>query len=563
MSGEHSRQAYVALLFGIARRERTGVLEVRQGRNWRRLRFARGVPVSYASSLESESLAKTLVKAGMVAAKPLKKVQDKLRPGEHLQDELISLGLLDEEELVAHHLAQLERGSAAPLAWPKGTWTFAVHDRVSPAIDPNLLPPASALRGLWSAVLQHLDMEEAASFVSAADAGPLKACEGLQEGLAQLGVEGALATLHEQLPDEGMGADEIFRLVQDRSGTLLHLLWVLESAGLLHRPGRPLPDDLAALVRGDLGEEEPDYTTDQKAREEAVKRRTGEHRKASSGQHSKPGAAEAAQNLANLPGLLKAARKQRMSRTFYGFLDVKPTAHVDEIESSYRRLVQLWQTASRSPSIPPEAKRDAHALVQAALTIWKTLSEPDRRREYDRRLGQGRAPALESLVTATSGRTFRSNPGIEAPTEPRASSAQLSKPRAESSHRTQVTKSGRARRLVDSGEFAQAMPLLRQLRLENPSDGAILADLGWTTWKLKGSTDSGEESADDYLQLALTFDPTNTRALEFLARLAHERGSDDEARRYVQRLLAIEPDSKWGTAAMRSFGGSPRRGRRG
>ena len=397
------------------------------------------------------------------------------------------------------------------------------------------------------------------------DAGPLGATDSLADVLADLGVDGALAELPQHLGEGPLEVDEIFRRVQDRSGTLLHLLWVLESAGVLERPGRPLPDDVAALVRGDLGAEVEFKRPE--SREDARKRRTGEHRKLSSGQHSKPGAAEAAQNLANLPSLLRAARKQRMGRTFYGFLDVKPTARVDEIESSYRRLVQLWQTASRTPSLPADATRDAHALVQAALTVWKTLSEPDRRREYDRRLGQGRAPSLEALVTAASGRTFRSSPGAEVPgtpTPPRARSTghQIKPARGESAR--QVTKAGRARRLVDAGEFAQAVALLRQLRLENPSDGTILADLGWTTWKLKGGGEGADDSAEEYLQLALTFDPTNTRALEFLARVSKERGAEEEARRYVERLLAVDPNSKWGLAAMKTFGRpASRRGRRG
>ena len=570
-----SRQRFAALLFGLHRAERSGLLELRQGRRWRKVWFVRGSPVLYESNLDGEGLARTLVQAGLVAARPMAKVVKKLLPDEILQDELVSLGLVDEDDLREHKRQQLERGAAACLAWSTGRWRFTGHDGLSTAIDRALLPDVNPLRSLWTEVRTQLHMEEAVGFVTDPDAGDLVGSDELDRILGLLEVESPLDGLGAVLAEGDLRIDDLFRKVRDKTGHLVHLVWLLESIGIIGRTGRQPDPTLSELAAGDLAEDdeapapEPPAAAPEPERPEPIPviERSDEvskppqpaPREAHSG--STPRLSKRA--LANLPDLLRTARRHRMSKDFYAFLDQSQGATNEQIEVAYRRLVALWRGAAGTRALPESARKDAHDLVQAALTVWRTLSDPERRQEYDRRLDEGRAPSLESVLSVGITERAMSRPGSPIPqplSTPDGSQPGAPAPR---SARKQVSKQVRARRLVDRGEFNMALPLLQQLRLENPSDPDVMADLGWATWRIK-SHRSGDDSAEEYLRLALTFNHENIRALEFLARIAKERGQEVEARRHVERLLAVDPDSRWGQAAMKSFSaGDPGQGKGG
>ncbi len=511
---QHGRQTFVALFFGLHVAGRTGILEVRRGRNWRRIWIARGRPVRYKSSLEGDA------------------------------------GGSDP--------AQLERASVSPLLWADGTWTFTEADTVTAAIDPSLLPAVQPLRALWHDIRHQIDMEEAAGFVSDPDAGDVRANGQLAGVLASFGVEGALAELGDHLPDEGLPVDELFRKTKDKSGALLHLLWTLETIGMVRRTGREPDPVLAMLARGEQAGEQVDPDQEaEKVRQSRQKRAASSsqtakprYRAASSGLQKKP----SAETLKNLPRLLRTAREHRIQKDFYAFLDLKPSAQIDDVEAAYKRLATLWRGAAQTEQLPMAARKDAHDLVQGALIVWKTLSDPDKRTEYDKRLRQGRAPTLESQIAVKSGSAARaSKPGAPAP-------------KAMGGGGEAADKSARARKLIDRGEFGPAIQLLRALRLDNPSDPDVLADLGWATWRMKGQEES--DNANEFLQLALTFDPTHARGLQYLARLAKEQGRDADARRMVERLLAVDPKDDWARRALKSFdraaaaASSGRRGRK-
>jgi len=554
------------LLFGLHRAARSGLLELRQGRRWRKVWFVAGSPVLYESNLDSEGLAKTLVQAGMVAARPMSKVVKKLLPEESLEDELVSLGLLDEDELREHKRLHLERGAAAGLAWSSGRWRFKAHDDLGTAVDHSLLPEVNPLKALWTEVRTQVHMEEAVGFVTDDQAGDVLTTDQLEPTLALLEVEPPLDGLGPALAEGGLSVDDLFRRVRDKTGHLLHLVWLLETIGVVARSGRQLDPLLAALAAGDVGTDEPEEA--EKAPEVAptapattpepvqVIERSDEVAQPEPPPKKERGTTTprlSKRALANLPELLRTARRHRMSKDFYAFLDQSPDAGLEQIEAAYKRLVGLWRGVAGTHALPESARKDAHDLVQAALTVWRTLSDPERRQEYDRRLADGRAPSLETVVSSGITERAMSKPGTPVPrplSTPGASRPGAPAPR---SARKQVGKQVRARQLVDRGEFSQALPLLQQLRLENPSDADVMADLGWATWRIKAHK-SGDDSAEEYLRLALTFDPQNTRALEFLARIAKERGQEVEARKHVERLLAVDPGSRWGQAAMKSFG---------
>ena len=137
---DRGAETFAALLFGLHRAGRTGILELAHERSWRKLYLVDGTPVMYESSLDGERLSKTLVKADIVSEKPLAKILNSLQPGETLETRLIADGVVGPEELRAHKRTNLERHTAVALEWSQFEYRFSDHRIISGRVDDALLP---------------------------------------------------------------------------------------------------------------------------------------------------------------------------------------------------------------------------------------------------------------------------------------------------------------------------------------------------------------------------------------------------------------------------------------
>ena len=107
---------------------------------------------------------------------------------------------------------------------------------------------------------------------------------------------------------------------------------------------------------------------------------------------------------------------------------------------------------------------------------------------------------------------------------------------------------------MSNGDHERARKLLERARRDSPSSPDILADLGWCTWMVQGRTTGDASESEEFLRLAVAFDPRHASALEFLARIAVERGDTDDARQRVKALLRVVPSSGWGNQTLQSLG---------
>ena len=105
---------------------------------------------------------------------------------------------------------------------------------------------------------------------------------------------------------------------------------------------------------------------------------------------------------------------------------------------------------------------------------------------------------------------------------------------------------------MGQGKHKEALGVLKELRVDNPSDPDIMADLGWATWKIQGGKNG---DAEEFLRLAITFDDRHLLGLEYLARVLVEKGDTDTARVLVQRLSKLDPESVWAKKALRNLSG--------
>ena len=326
---EGGREAYAALLFGLSRTERTGILELHHGRTWRKVYLVRGTPVLYESSLDSERLSKTILQAGLVAKKPLAKVVAGLQPGELLEARLLSEGLVGPEELHAHKQSFLERGAAASLAWSHFSFCFRANDSVGEAIDPALLPLVQPLRGLWAAARQHLTIDEVLPLIDDKEAGDIQATDILEDVLNEMAVEAPMEKLSSLLAEGDLPFEELFSKVGDKSGSLPTLIWLLESIGAIRRTSRASNETRARLVVGkDLPAEEPLFPSGAPVAEDGPDTKaptatgTGQPQSEQNAERKAEQMSALNRTAAHLPELLSTARAHRSGKDFYAFLDL-------------------------------------------------------------------------------------------------------------------------------------------------------------------------------------------------------------------------------------------------
>lgn len=272
-------------------------------------------------------------------------------------------------------------------------------------------------------------------------------------------------------------------------------------------PGSPAPDD---------GERHPRGRTNPMAeRAEALSTTTG--RRPPVGR--------------SLVDLVRRDYRTRMGTDYYTFLGVPSKASAVLIDRASAKLMKRWTRAAKDPELPDDLRLLAKELVQVGHLARRMFSVAERRAEYDRRLARGQAPLAGNIKAARTRDLPRSTPGSLPPTPGGANAAHIA-----------------ARQALRQGNYSHAVHMLRALRMQSPSDPDILCDLGWAVWKASAETD--RDGAEEFLQLASTFDPRHERAREFLARVAVDSGDDEAARGRLDRYLKLRPDAEWARKAL-------------
>ncbi len=536
-SGEHGRQEYVRVLFALYRSQHTGILDIQFGKKSRKLYFLGGNPVGYRSDLPEDEIGRTLVNANLLPAKQVNYFREKLSEGENLEHAIVMSGALTTEQIAKHKRARLATNIGSPLMWGSGSWTFYPRPSTQVSrIDPALRPDADTLASLWRAVQQHVSMDEVFPTVTAPKAGmaaldPL--CGALFGGFQ---VDSPFDAVPDAIAD-GSSIEEVFRKLPDTSGNLVKLLWVLETTGLIHREGRPADTTISDLLT--KAAKAPPPTAD---RQKAPTKKPATPQPAPKAPKA-PKAETAPTTEAKSPAKrkrppltddqLKAAHRKRIGRDFYSFLGLPPGSPVHAIDRKCKGLARRWRTPGKLREVPPDVTEKVNDLLAGVQLVWRTLTDEKHRAEYDKRHAQGRAPKVGDLR-----KTGPSN-------EPsKATKPSTKGPTIHPNHK-------KARTLIGTGQHKLALSLLKELRVDDPSNPDIMADLGWATWNIQG-TKNGD--AEEFLKLALTFDDRHLFGLEYLAKLMVEKNEVDTARMLVARLLKLNPASSWAKKAIKNLG---------
>ncbi len=85
-----------------------------------------------------------------------------------------------------------------------------------------------------------------------------------------------------------------------------------------------------------------------------------------------------------------ASRQKVMAASYYGLMGLHPSASVREIRQAYRDLSKLYH-----PDTTSLAAAIATAKFQQLNDVYATLSSPERRTVYDRKIGYSTVPVIQ------------------------------------------------------------------------------------------------------------------------------------------------------------------------
>jgi tetratricopeptide (TPR) repeat protein len=530
--GKHSRAGYVELVFALHSGRHSGRLKITHGRRSRVLFFIAGRPVLYSSDLPDEDLVHTLAYADLIPEDRLKWIADKLSPGEKLEDALVMSGSLTQEALDEHLRSRTRPGISGPLTWSSGSWSFEVLPAsVAEGFDPQLLGEETAMPALWNGVNKHVGTDEVLPAVTAAKKGVLKLDEAGAALLSEVGLDAPFSTIGEAI-GSGASVEDVFRTIPDNSGGLFKLLWMLECGGAIQRKNGIWKGDIAKSIRkaesGSSGT--PTIPSVPSASTKGGKQDAS---------RSTP----AKEKGMDINAEVEAAHAERMGQDFYRFLGLDPTCPRKDVDKACKDLAQRWRAADSTAGLSDVSRKHLKDLLAGVQLAWRTLTDPKAKREYDRRLEMGRAPKVEIKVSRGAVKLPQKAP------EP-AAGKKLSPARA-ISQSSEESNAAKGRTLLNRNEFAAAVKVLEIARIDSPSDPKVLADLGWARWKAR-QWGKDEDEPEEFLRLALTFEPQNPRALEFLARINIDKGESEKAQKILKRILKLTPGSDWARSALLS-----------
>lgn len=540
-SGTHGREEFVRIFFALYKNQQSGILDIHFGKKSRKLYFLGGIPIAYRSDLPEEDIGRTLSNANLIPEKQVNYLKEKLSDGENLEHAIVMSGALSAAEIAEHKRSRIQTSIGSPLLWGSGQWEFHPRPGIPiSGIDPKLRPDPGSLSALWNAVQHHVSMDAVFPTVTDEKAGMI-ALDPLCNALySSFGVDAAFDGLPEAVGN-GSSVEEIFRQVPDTTGNLVKLLWLLEAAGLIHREGRPQDKSIDELLTNASNaplpkakpvadRAEPKRASTKASEDTPLEGTTDSAATAPDGQKKRRPPLTDDQ--------LRAAHRKRMGKDFYSFLGLPPGAPKHAIDRKCKGLARRWRIPGKQRELPQEVSEKVEELLVGVQLVWRTLTDDKHRSEYDKRHEQGRAPRVGDLRGATSA------------TIPKTSSKAENDQKGNTLHPDHL----KARELMAKNKHKEALVLLKQVRVDNPSDPDIMADLGWATWNLQGAKNG---DAEEFLRLAITFDDRHLLALEYLAKVLVEKGDLDTARVLIQRLMKLSPDSVWAKKAWKNLAGRP------
>lgn len=534
VQGNFSQSNYVQLLRALNDSALSGQLTIQSGRFERVLMAVDGAIVGYRSNLPEDSLSATLIKKKLLTKKSASWHKEHLSDEKTLAETLLDSGVLEGEDLVDHYRYRALRGIASPLSLKTGNWRFVSMPWISrEVISESVSPSIPIFKPLWDGVKKNL---ATADLMRMVPVKPQERFKVLAPGFINEHLNDLPSDAIKHLLSEDTDLETIVGMAPSVSEDILRLIWLLYHYGFLdcgsdYEEFKSLLLNSRPLVRKFEGASKDilEAEDELKAEEDDGKRSTRLRRLRNlrRGKSKKQAPKEAEAHIPSGSEWIQQEYSDRMNCDYYSFLSLSPEDPYTKIDRQAKVLLKKWRDLDRSGELDEAAKESCKTLMNTLRSVYKTLTTPERRTEYDDRMKSGN-PLLTMKVYATS------------PPTPIEAKPMADPPSVMHDIPPKVFK------LIEAERYFDALPHLKKARFENPSSPDILTYLGWATWKAEGN--AGD--AKDWLQMAVTFDSGRSDAVGYLAKIAMVEGDHDAASRYLQRTLQIDPDIGWAKVAL-------------
>jgi DNA-binding response OmpR family regulator/tetratricopeptide (TPR) repeat protein len=204
------------------------------------------------------------------------------------------------------------------------------------------------------------------------------------------------------------------------------------------------------------------------------------------------------------------------SQSYFEVLGVSESVETREIQASYTKLAKLYHP-DRHAAESDDAKRVA-AEIFALLTLARdTLSDASRRSAYQRQLAG----------------------------EPDTDTARVDHViRAE-----KLFRDGEA--LLKKKEYAAALQKFTAARDLDANEGEFHVLYGWTYFVVNRQAPGAERAGIEALERGISLAPESPKGYYYLAQLYQAVGQQDQARKFLRKVLSIEPEHAEAQAALR------------
>ena len=181
----------------------------------------------------------------------------------------------------------------------------------------------------------------------------------------------------------------------------------------------------------------------------------------------------------------------------YELLGVARDADAAEIRAKYHTLLKKFHEDKIGHALTPELKNQANAVVQAITTAYETLSNQQKRRDYDRRFSPEGEELKERRITTILAAERAFNQGMLA------------------LRRSDFT--------LAEKNFAEACELF-------PEEGEYHAYLGWAKWNNHKLPEQQRAlQAKETIERSIKINPKGDKAYFFLGKILLHFGSKDKA----------------------------------
>lgn len=367
LAGPFDRLVLLNLFIEIFQSHQAGRLTLTRDKSERVICFLNGYPVWGKSDDESEGLGAVIERSGELPGSQVAKLQAKAdAAGRTLRDVLLAAQALSERRLFLAERKRVRQVVLGAFGQAAGQYSFEPGDDFVDRVGVFEVNPVKCLAEV---VQRYLDINDLAPEVHAVSDRSLVRGRRYRQLYPYLGVPRELDGLGADLK-RGADVASLFRSYSAHSETLIRLLWLMlklnvaepRSGGLppdqLQRPDRDRED--ARIGTGPIPVESP-RTLSEPVMRAAVMDKT---------------------SRAILSDYLSL-----MEADFYGVLGLTQGATRGQINAAYEERMLRYSLTRLPASAGSDVRAKAKELLVRLLDAFETLSDPTRRREYDKSLG--------------------------------------------------------------------------------------------------------------------------------------------------------------------------------